>query len=291
MTGMSAWSPGDPGASSDQPTTTDRPGFYRNKLGAIWPSNSRLTAAISMQFSIGPMQVTIERAGAAGLDELAKASGRRLRRAGYKCGPLFRTEVVGLADGRGRTFIKKPKFRKPAGESILQLFALPLPYCITLTVPEVQAEMARNLGPIRIDPPAPPAISPLTWIPVPDLPGIGEKLILTVPDMRLTAMITSDPVTASTDQFAMDCLYGITTRLGNAAMGEAQPDTFLGGQYCIRRTFVHGGGTGSAVRSEYWWAGAVAGYGVQIFVLGTKTIIDVEHARQLMDFVALIPPN
>jgi len=288
---MSDWSPVDSGSSSYSRATTGGQGFYRNKLGAVWPSDSRLVAAVSMQFSIGPMQVTVENGSAAGLDELAKAMGKRLHRAGYKCGPLFRTEVAGIADGRGRTFIKKTKFRKPTGESFLQLMAMPLPYSIVLTVPEAQAEMARNLGPIRIDPPAPPAISPLTWIPVPDLRGIGEKLILTVPGMRLTAMITSDPVTASSEQFATDCLYDITTRLGNTAMGEGQPDTFLGGQYCIRRTFVLGGGTGSTVRSEYWWAGVVAGYGVQVFVLGTKTIIDAEQARQLMDFVVFIPPN
>ena len=291
MTGMSAWSPGDPAAGSYQRATTDEPGYYGNKLGAIQPFDSRLVAAISMQFSVGPMQVMVEKGSAAGLDQLVKASGRRLKRAGYKCGPPYRTEVAGLADGRGRTFIKKPKFRKPVGESFLQLFAMPLPYSVVLTVPEAQAEMARNLGPIRIDPPAPPAIVPLTWIPVPDLPDVSEKLILSVPGMRLTAMITREPVTASTDQFVMDCRYGITSRQGNAAMDQGQPDTFLGGQYCIRHTFVHGGGTRSAVRSEYWWAGVVAGYGVQIFVLGTQTIIDAEQARRLMDFVVFIPPN
>jgi len=109
--------------------------------------------------------------------------------------------------------------------------------------------------------------------------------------IRLTAMITRDPVTASSDQFAMDSLQGISSRLGNTAVSEGQPDTFLGGQYCIRHTFVLGGGTGSAVRSEYRWAGVVAGYGVQVFVLGTRTIINAESARRLMDYVLLIPPS
>jgi len=291
MTGMPTWSPGDLEAHSYQRTATGPPGLYRNKLGAVQPADSRLTPEISLRFSVGLMQVIVENATEPSLDQLVKASGRRLRRAGYKCMPPYPTEVAGLADGRGRTSVKKRKLRQPAGEPLFQLFAMPGPYSLLLTVPEAQAGLARNLAPVRIDPPAPPAIVPITWIPVPDLSAVTEQLILTVRGIRLTAMITSEPVTASSDQFALSSLQSMASRLGNRAVSEGQPDTFLGGQYCIRHTFVLGGGTGSAVRSEYRWAGVVAGYGVQVFVLGTRTIIDAENARRLMDYVVLIPPG
>ncbi|MGH3159399.1 MAG: hypothetical protein ACRDNF_22885 [Streptosporangiaceae bacterium] len=74
------------------------------------------------------------------------------------------------------------------------------------------------------------------------------------------------------------------------SVNEGEPDMFLANQYCIRHTFVTGGvKAGSAVRSEYWWAGVVAGYGVQIFVVGTKSIIDLDQARGLKDAVVLSP--
>ena len=288
---MPTWSPGDLEASSYPRTATGPPGVFRNKLGAVQPADSRLTPEISLRFSVGPMQVIVENATEPSLDQLVKTSGRRLKRAGYKCMPPYPVEVAGLADGRGRTVVKKRKLRQPAGESLLQLFAMPGPYSLVLTVPEAQAGLARNFGPVRIDPPAPPAIVPITSVPVPDLSDVSEQLILTVRGIRLTAMITPEPVTASSDQFAISSLQGITSRLRNTAVSEGQPDTFLGGQYCIRHTFVLGGGTGSAVRSEYWWAGVVEGYGVQVFVLGTRTIINAETARRLMDYVSLIPPG
>lgn len=291
MAGMPTWSPGDPEASSYQRTAAGPPGLYRNKLGAVQSAGSRLAPEISLRFSVGPMQVIVENATEPSLDQLVKASGRRLKRAGYKCMPPYQTEVAGLANGRGRTVVKKRKLRQPAGEPLLQLCAMPGPYSLFLTVPEAQARLARDFGPVRIDPPAPPAIVPITWMLVPDVSAVSEQLILTVRGIRLTAMITREPVTASSDQFAMTSLQGMISRLGNAAVSEGQPDTFLGGQYCIRHTFVLGGGTSSPVRSEYWWAGVVAGFGLEVFVLGTRTIINLEDARRLMDYVLVIPPS
>lgn len=291
MTGMPSWSQGDLEASSYQRAATGPPGLYRNKLGAVQPAGSRLTPEISLRLTVGPMQVIVENATGSNLDQLVNASGRRLKRAGYKCMPPYPTAVAGLADGRGRTAVKKRKLRQPPGEPLLQLFAMPGPHSLMLTVPEAQAALARNVGQVRIDPPAPPAIVPITWMPVPDLSAVSEQLILTERGIRLTAVITPEPVTASGDQFAMSSLQAMSGRLGNTAVSEGQPDTFLGGQSCLRHTFVLGGGTGSAVRSEYRWAGLVAGYGVQVFVLGTRTIIDAESARRLMDYVVLIPPS
>lgn len=291
MAGNPTWSPGDPQASSAPRTAAGKPGVYRNRLGAIQPFGSHLSPEISLRFTVGPAAAVLENAPSSGLDQLVKTSGKRLKRAGYRCMPPYPAEVAGFPGGRARTIVKKKKLRQPAGEPLLQMCAMSGPYSFVLTVPEAQAALGREIGPVRIDQPAPPAIVPVTWLPVPDLSMVGEQLILTARGLRLTAMITRDPVTASSDQFAMSCLQDMGSRLGNMAVNEAQPDTFLGGQYCVRHTFVLGGGTGSTVRSEYWWAGVVAGHGVQIFVLGTKTIIDLEHARRLRDFAVLIPPG
>ena len=225
------------------------------------------------------------------LDELVKVSGGRLRREGYKFQPLFRTEVAGLGEGIGRVGVTKPKFRKPPGQPMLQLFALAAQHLFQLTVPEAQAEAARNFGPVRIDQAAPPALVPIVWMPVHDWSLFSEQLVLTERGIRLTATITTNPVSLSSDQYAITCLQGRASQLRNMAVNDGRPDTFLGGQYCIRHTSVLGGGIGSAVRSGYLWAGVVAGYGVQITVVGTQTIIDLDRARQLMNCVVLIPPG
>ena len=57
----------------------------------------------------------------------------------------------------------------------------------------------------------------------------------------------------------------------------------------MRHTFVHGGITaGDVVRSEYWWAGVVMERGIQVFVLGTRSIIDLDQARRLQDLAVLV---
>jgi hypothetical protein len=87
--------------------------------------------------------------------------------------------------------------------------------------------------------------------------------------VRLTALAMPGQVTAPPEEYAVTSL---STILGNAPtlkVGDRQPDVFLGGWPCLRHTFVHTGTSPSSpVRSEFWWAGVVAGRGIQIFVLG-----------------------
>ena len=45
------------------------------------------------------------------------------------------------------------------------------------------------------------------------------------------------------------------------------------------------------VRSEFWWAGVAARRGIQIFALGTKSIIDPGQARQMANLTGLLPPG
>lgn len=307
---MPTWSPGDAEASAGPGTATGPSGQYRNKLGALQPFGRDPAPEISLQFSVGRLHVAVATATESTLDQLVRASGKRLKRAGFSCLPPFPVEVAGFADGRGRVVTRKKKGRRPAGEPEFQVIAMSRPYSLTLTVPEAQADLVGDFGPVTVDQAAPPAIVPIVRIPVPGttvpgttvpgttvppatMPGatvVGERLILTERRARLTAMITREPVTASSDQYAMACLQEVTSRTKDIAISEGQPDTFLGGQYCLRRTSVVGGvKAGSSVRSEYWWAGVVAGYGVQIIVAGTKSIIDLDQARGLKDAVVLIP--
>jgi hypothetical protein len=290
MTDMPTWPPGNPEASARPGTVTGQPGPYRSRLGALQAPGRETIPEISLQFSIGILHVLVETAGEPSLDQLVRAKGKRLGRAGYSCQPPYPAEFAGFPDGLGRVVAKKKKGRRPAGEPQLQLYARPGPYSLTLTVPQAQAGLTRDFGPVTIDQVAPPAIVPIVRMAVPNGSAVGERLILTERGARLTAMVTQEPVTASSDQFAMSCLQAIASRMKDMAVNEGQPDVFLGGQYCIRHTFVIGGvKAGSAVRSEHWWAGVVAGYGVQIFVVGTKSIIDPDQARRLKDTVVLIP--
>jgi hypothetical protein len=267
-------------------------GLYRNKFGALLPPGRDRAPEISLQFNIGNLHARVETTTESSLDQLVSATGKRLKRTGYSFKPPFMADVAGFADGRGRVVAKKKKGRQPAGQPLLQLFAMPAPYSFFLTVPEAQAGLVREIGRVTVDQAAPPAIVPIVRMGVPNVAAVAEQLVLTERRARLTAIITRDPVTASSDQFVMTCLQGITSQMKNPAVNEGQPDMFLGGQYCIRHTFVIGGASASStVRSEYWWAGVVAGYGVQIFVAGTKSIIDLDQARGLKDTVVLIPPD
>jgi hypothetical protein len=164
------------------------------------------------------------------------------------------------------------------------------PYSLVLTVAEGQAGRAREFGPIMLDAPVAPAITPVVRLLAADRSPVEETIVLTRQNARLTAVISPRPVTTTNDEFAMASLENIRSRLPNMAVGDWQPDEFLGGRPCVRHTFVHGGvGSGGVVRSEFWWAGVMAERGIQIFVLGTKSIIDLDQARQLQDLVVLVP--
>lgn len=286
---MPTWPTGDPRASTYPEAKT---GTYRNKLGAVLPPGRDTMPEISLRFSVGNLELAVDAAATSSVDKLVSRTGRNLKRAGYSVQKPYPAEFAGLADGRGRVVTKKKKRRRAAGQPLLMLYAVPGPYSVMLTVPQREEGLITSFGPVTVEQAAPPAIVPIVRVGVPDVSAVAEELKLTEPRARLTAMITRDPVTVSTDEFAMSTLQKIMRGLKGAAVNEGQPDMFLGGQYCIRHTFVLGGtAMGTPVRSEYWWAGVVAGHGVQIFVVGTRSIIDMNQARGLKDAVVLIPPG
>ncbi len=294
MTAMSWWPAGDPEAIGARRTTDSDTGHepFRSLLGAIWPTDDLGPPEISSRFKIGDVHLVLEPAATTSLDDFVDITGRRLRRRGYSCGPPYRAEVAGFADGRARVVAKKKRFRRPAGEPQLQLYALTGPYSLILTVTEAQAGLAACLGPIWLHPPASPAITPVVHMPAVGRSAVEEKLILARRNVRLTAVVSPGLITAPTDDFAITRLERMRSRLPDMAVGDWQPDVFLGGWPCALHAFVHGGvRAGEVVRSEYWWAGVVMNRGIQIFVLGTKAIIDLDQARRLQNLVVLVPPG
>ena len=294
MTAMSSWPTGDPEAIGARRTTDGAAGHepFRSLLGAIPPADDLGPPEISSRFKIGDVHLVLEPATTTSLDDFVDIAGRRLRRRGYSCGPSHRAEVAGFADGRARVVAKKKRFGRPAGEPQRQLYALTGPYSLILTVTEAHAGLAADLGPIRLDPPASPAITPVVRMSAVGWSSVEEKLILTRRNVRLTAVVSPGLITTSTDDFAITRLEAMRSRLPDMAAGDWHPDVFLGGWPCARLTFVHGGvRAGDVVRSEYWWAGVVMNRGIQIFVLGTKAIIDLDQARRLQDLAVLVPPG
>ena len=294
MTAMPSWPAGDPETIGARRTTDSATGRepFRSLLGAIPAADDLGPPEISSQFKIGDVHLVLEPVATTSVDDFVDITGRRLRRRGYSCGPPYRAEVGGFADGRARVVAKKKRFRRPGGEPQLQLYALTGPYSLILTVTEAQAGLADDLGPIRVDPPPSPAITPVVQMPAVGRSAVEEKLILTRRNVRLTAVVSPGPITTSTDDFAITRLESMRSQLPDMAVGDWQPDVFLGGWLCARHTFVHGGvRAGEVVRSEYWWAGVVMDRGIQIFVLGTKAIIDLDHARRLQGLAVLVPPG
>lgn len=292
MTAMSSWPSGDPEAIAGRRATNGVWGHepFRSLLGTTPPADHLGTPEISVRFKIGDVHIVLEPAATLNLDDFVDAAGRRLKRRGYSCGPPYRAEVAGLADGRARVVVRKKRFSRPAGEPQLQLYALAGPYSLIVTMAE--AGQARDFGPIRLDPPAPPAITPVVHLPAVSRSSVEEKIILTHRNARLTGIVSPGFVTTSADDFAITSLDGLRSRLPDMAVGDWQPDVFLGGWPCLRHTFLHGGvRAGELVRSEYWWAGVVADRGIQVFVLGTKSIIDLNQAHRLQEVVALVPPG
>jgi hypothetical protein len=155
MTAMPSWSPGDPEAIV-RPRTADGgsgPAPFRGLLGAIASADHLDPPEISQRFKIGDMHVVLELGATTSVDDLVDTAGKRLKRRGYACGPTYRTEVAGLADGRARVVARRKKFGREAGLPQLQLYAMTGPYSLILTVAAADAPLARGLGPIRLDPP------------------------------------------------------------------------------------------------------------------------------------------
>ena len=243
MTAMPSWPAGDPETIGARRTTDSATGRepFRSLLGAIPAADDLGPPEISSQFKIGDVHLVLEPVATTSVDDFVDITGRRLRRRGYSCGPSYRAEVSGFADGRAWVVAKKKRFRRPGGEPQLQLYALTGPYSLILTVTEAQAGLADDLGPIRLDPPPSPAITPVVQMPAVGRSAVEEKLILTRRNVRLTAVVSPGPITTSTDDFAITRLESMRSQLPDMAVGDWQPDVFLGGWPCARHTFVHGG--------------------------------------------------
>jgi hypothetical protein len=150
----------------------------------------------------------------------------------------------------------------------------------------------RYIGNIALYPASPPVITPIVRIFGADANAVQEKVTITRNWVKLTALVSPGRVTQSTEEFAMASLADLRSKLPDLAVDNWQPDVFLGGQPCIRDTFLRGGVNRSdPVRSEYWWAGVVNGRGIQLFVSSTRSIISLDEARPLRDVVVLLPPD
>lgn len=288
MTVQPSGSPGDAGAVARwrAPVPNGPPGTapFRSFIGALAPGRRPGSPQVCLQFRLPGVHIAAEPA-TVGLDDFAAAMRKRLKARGFHCGPAYRTPVAGFPDGRGCVVSRKKKRRAPPGERQLRLCTMAGPFSLVITISESHYEAAESIGPIWLTPPAPPAVTPVVRIPAADLSSVEERLIISQGTARLTATVSPGLVAEPPGQFVTAGLSRRQSQDPNMAVSGWQHDVFLGGQPCIGHAFVHGGQLGEAVRSEFWWAGVVAGRGVQISVLGTKSIIDPEQARRLRDLV------
>ena len=291
MTAPPSWPPSGQDAASRWRTEGAGGGYgfaaYRNLLTAAPMGGSISPSEISLRFQSGPLHVAVEPTPLP-LDQFVETVRKRLRRGGFSCGPASQAPVAGFPDGRVQVVTKKKRRGSQAGEPQLQFYALAGPYAVMLTVAQAQAGLAQAFGPIQLYPGVPPAITPIVQLPVPDPAAVEERLILGRADVRLTALAAAGQVTASAEEYAMTSLATMLSHSPTLKVGDRQPDAFLGGWPCLRHTFVHTGASlRDPVRSEFWWAGVAAGRGMQIFALGTKSIIDLEQARQMANLVGI----
>jgi hypothetical protein len=269
-----------------QPEPGDGAGPFRNVLGAVPPQAGRGQPDISLRFNVQGLSIVLQ--PASGLQAYMDLTRKRLKRKGWSVGEPYQTGVLGF-DGRARLIKRKKKgFRRPAGLPEVQSYAMVGPYALTVTVPQARADLATSFGSLRIDPAPSPIVTPVVQLPAP-ASSVEEKLTITQGSARLTSLVVRGPVAMSTEQFVAASLGIMQREMPNLAVGDYQPDVFLGGWPCVRQTFVHGGAQ-SLVRSEFWWAGVVAERGIQVSVSGTKSIIDQHEARELQSLVTLIPP-
>jgi hypothetical protein len=294
MTVPPLWSPGSPETAVRwrAPVPDGPPGTapFRSFIGAVPPGDRAGVPQISMQFTLPGLQVTVEPA-AVGLDDFTEMLRRRLKGRGFHCGPAYQTPVAGYPDGRGRVVIRKKRGRAPQGEPQLQLYTLAGPFSLVITISEAHDELAAGIGPIWLYPPTPPAATPVVQIPAADLSSVTEALTITQGSARLTATVWPGMVEVPPEQFVAARLRQLQGENPTMAVGGWQHDVFLGGQPCIGHAFVHGSRVGENVRSEFWWAGVVAGRGVQVSVVGTKSIITLEQACRLRDLVTPVWPG
>jgi hypothetical protein len=291
MTVQPSWSPGDTGTAvrwrAPRPDGPPETAPFRSLLGALRPSDRLAAPRISMQFRLPGLHIAAEPADGAtgGLDGFVAASRRSLKARGFHCGPAYLTPVAGYPDGRGCVIIRKKRGRAPQGEPRLQLYTMAGPFSLVMTISESHEELAQAIGPVWLYPPVPPVVTPVMAIPAADQSSVEETLVITRGSACLTAVVSAGVVQGPPGQFVAASLSDRTSRNPSLAVGGWRHDVFLGGQPCVGYAFVHGDTSMEAVRSELWWAGVVAGRGIQLSVTGTKSIIDPEQARRLRDLV------
>jgi hypothetical protein len=306
MTAPPSWPPGDQ-ATSRQGMPAAQPGSvpFRSLLGIVPFAPYGFTGAsapagpmglhvdplaISQRFSIGKVSLGVE-AARGDLQQRAESAGKKLRRSGYTVGPASPASVAGYA-GLARVVSVKPKGKRPAGQPILQKYAIIGPCSVTLSVPLDAAAAEGSLGQITLSPAVAPVMTPVVQIPGADTYGVEEKVKITWGPVTFSALVSPRQITQSTEEFALASLANLRARLPDMAVDNWQPDAFFGGQPCVRDTFLHGvSNSRSVVRSEYWWAGVVNGRGIQLFAAATKSIISLDEARPLTNTVVLLPPG
>jgi hypothetical protein len=307
MTAPPSWPPSDPEAAAPSlipAAETERPSF-RSVLGvtqfsvvtAVTPAGpvgqpglQVNPGTITQQFTMGPQTLAVQPASGSA-EQLAETARQRLRRRGrYAFGPTYPAQVAGYP-GLARVIEGKKRGRGPGSPPVIQMYTLVGPYGVMVTLSGPTAETAPGLGPVRLYPAAPPVISPIVRLPGTDLLTVEEKLTVTRGNIKLTAIVSPGQVTSSTDEFAMRVLAELRSQIRDLAVDNWQSDVFLGGQACVRDTFLRGGMRGDPVRSEIWWAGVVNGRGIQLFVSGLKSIIGLAEALPFRDVVVLLPPD
>lgn len=308
MTAPPSWPPGGPEAAADHgmPAGEGKPAGFRNLLGVaqgvpaaaftpsgpVGPPGLQVNAAtITQQFAIGPVTLAVQPASGSA-EQLAETARQRLRhrRRGYKFGPVYPAQVAGYP-GVARLIETKKSGRRPAGAPVTQMYTVLGPYGLMVTVPGSAPQAAPGLGPVGLYPAVPPVITPIVWLPGTDPLSAEEKLTISAGNVKLTGLVSRGQVTTSTDEFAMRVLGELRSRIPDLAVDNWQPDVFLGGQACVRDTFLRGGLRGAPVRSEFWWAGVVGGRGIQLFVSGTKSIIGLAQALPFRDVLVLLPAD
>ncbi len=230
--------------------------------------------------------ISVEPAGP-GIDQYLQTVRKRLKARRYVFEQAFPAEVAGNPDGRGQWVA--PKGNKQNRQ--LQLCAVTGGVAIMITASQASAGFIQAAGPVQFAHPPVPGLLPLVRLPAVDSSAVEERITLVHkggpgPGIRLAAIVTARTVTGSADGYAAGALARLRQRSPDLAIGEPEPDVFLGGHYCVRRTLLHSSASlRAATQNEFWWAGVVAGRGVQVSALGLNSIIGLPPAAWLRDLI------
>jgi hypothetical protein len=266
---------------------------FRSLLGAVQREPYLRPLQATAEFAVGGLVLTLERAGPdAALDQFVATAHRHLKRQGYSCGRPAPAPVAGYGDGRAAVITPRRRSRWPGsaggerdGSPQIQLYALIGPYALTLTTEAAQADQARAFGPVRLDPPVPPAVTPVASLPAVSGTAVRERLRIRRPAGHLTAIVS--PGIASAEEYAAAQISALQQQMPRTVVSDARPDVFLGGRPCVRVTAVTPG-KGGPPSSEVWWLGVAEGRGVMFQAAAPDGDIAPEQAQRLRDLVILL---